>query len=100
VFFDSHPARPWFRSPFYPKITASPGFRHAATAVADEKLGESLVVFRPNPLLIRDRQLAAQKMGPPEIAMRCALRVVDVLPMLITGNGYYQKLKKVAEGAA
>lgn len=57
-------------------------------------------MFRPNPLLTRDRLLAAQKVGPPQIAIPCALRVVDVLPMLITGNGYYQTLKKVAEGAA
>jgi acyl-[acyl-carrier-protein]-phospholipid O-acyltransferase/long-chain-fatty-acid--[acyl-carrier-protein] ligase len=77
---------------------ASPDQQHAASSIADEKRGESIVLFSTDKSLTREHlQQGARERGLPEIAIPRAIRIVDALPVLGTGKIDYQALKIMAE---
>ena len=79
---------------------AAPDAHHAATCIADEGRGESIILFTTDPNLTRDHLAAAARtLGQPEIALPRRLRVVDSLPLLGTGKVDYVGLKQWAEAA-
>lgn len=81
-------------------VLASSDAQHAATAVADEKRGEAIVLFTTDAALTREMlQQVQREQGLPEIALPRSIRVVEALPVLGTGKTDYQALKKMAAQA-
>lgn len=79
---------------------ASPDQQHAASSIADDKRGESIVLFSTDKNLTREHlQQGARERGLPEIAIPRAIRIIDAMPVLGTGKIDYQALKTMA-GAA
>lgn len=77
---------------------AAPGGQHGATAIADEKRGETIVLFTTSMDLTREMmQGKSRELGLPELAVPRVLRQLAALPLLGTGKLDYVALKRFAE---
>ncbi|MBK5293738.1 MAG: AMP-binding protein [Acidobacteriia bacterium] len=77
---------------------ASPSKTHAATAVASDRRGETIVLFTEDSALKRDQlQAAAREAGMPEIAVPRTVAFLDKIPRLGSGKLDYVTLAEMAQ---
>jgi len=82
-------------------MAASPGKTHAAISVANEKRGETVVLFSEDEALKRDAVLAAARSaGQAEVAVPRSVIFLQKLPRLGSGKVDYMALKQMAEERA
>ncbi|HEX9905151.1 MAG TPA: acyl-[ACP]--phospholipid O-acyltransferase [Propylenella sp.] len=80
---------------------ASPGFRHAAISLPDQRKGEQIVLVTEDPALTREcYQKHASAIGAAEITFPRVVIMMERLPVLGTGKTDYPAIvRMVSEGA-
>lgn len=76
----------------------SPDKAHAATAIADERRGETILLFTEDPNLKREHLLAvARRDGHAEVAVARSVNYLQKLPRLGSGKLDYLTLRQIAQ---
>ena len=79
-------------------LAASPAFVHAATAISNERRGETIVLFTEDANLKREHLLAAARHdGQAEVAVARTVYYLQKLPRLGTGKVDYLLLREMAQ---
>jgi acyl-[acyl-carrier-protein]-phospholipid O-acyltransferase / long-chain-fatty-acid--[acyl-carrier-protein] ligase len=79
---------------------ASPEHQHAASTQPDAQRGENIVLFSTDATLSRDSlQVAARKLGSPDLAVPKKIVILEALPLLGTGKTDYMSLRTMAAEA-
>ena len=79
-------------------LAASPGKTHAATAIANERRGETIILFTEDEALKREHLLAtARRDGHAEVAVARTVSYLQKLPRLGSGKIDYLLLRQIAQ---